>query len=467
MIIFKFVTDPTRKQSSLKNNQYPGASVVYNMNQDKIKLIIASNIMHIGGAERTVQTLALNLDKEIFDVTVLCMEDGGGRVEELLRGGVKVLIGNGAIEKIKELIPEPDVDILHFHRSGHKEGLHIEVLEYLRPKKVMETNVFAFDDDVLGAKFNLRVYKSMMMLTQRAWKNRVIKKDWWKKERVIYNPVTLDKFNAYKLDKEVIQEKRRALGIDDNNIVIGRVGRNDPVKWGDLILAALPYIKKGLPNVKIIFRTAPVNRLGWLKYKGYLGKNVIVLPETNNEKEISETYQLLDIYVHTTRRGEAFGNTLNEAMAWELPIIVENTPHWDNGQLEQVKNDVNGFVIQSVGGLMAALKKLVEDKVERARLGSNGRKRVENNFGQNIGIEQYELAYKNLMGMISEAELQKDIFPSIEEVESYAREYGKLKRVDYPHELSALAELRFFKDKLKWRLYDSLVARGFLKKPKL
>lgn len=437
------------------------------MNQGKIKLIIASNIMHIGGAERTVQTLALNLDKEVFDVTVLCMEDGGGRVDELLRNGVKVLVGNGTIEKIKELIPNPDVDILHFHRSGHKENLHIEVLEYLQPKKVMETNVFAFDDEILGPKFDLRVYKSMMMLTQRAWSGKAMKKDWWKKERVIYNPVTLDKFGAYKLDGKTIQEKRRVLGIGENDIVIGRVGRNDPVKWGDLILAALPYIKKELPQVKIIFRTAPANRLGWLKAKGYLGKNVIVLPETSNEKEISETYQLLDIYVHTTRRGEAFGNTLNEAMAWELPIIVENTPHWDNGQLEQVKNDVNGFVVQSVGGLMAALKKLVEDKAERVKLGTNGRKRVENNFGQKIGIGQYELAYKDLVGVISGVELQKDIFPSIEEIESYAREYGNLEKIDYPHELSVFAELGFFKDKLKWRLYDSLVARGFLKKHEL
>jgi len=437
------------------------------MNQNKIKLIIASNIMHIGGAERTVQTLALNLDKELFDVTVLCMEDGGGRVDELLQNGVKVLIGNGTIEKIKELIPDPEVDILHFHRSGHKENLHLEVTEYLAPKKIMETNVFAFEDDVLGPKFDLRVYKSMMMLTQRAWHNKTVNKDWWKKERVIYNPVTLDKFNAYKLDGDAIKEKRRALGFGNEDIIIGRVGRNDPVKWGDLILSALPYITKELPDVKIVFRTAPANRMKWLKDKGYLGKNVIVLPETSNEKEISETYQLLDIYVHTTRRGEAFGNTLNEAMAWELPIIVENTPHWDNGQLEQVKNDVNGFVVQSVGGLMAALKKLVEDKAERVRLGSNGRKRVENNFGQKIGIGQYELAYKNLMGMIGEADLQKDIFPSIEEIESYAREYGNLKKMDYPHQLSVLAELILFKDKLKWRLYDSLVARGFLKKPQL
>jgi len=437
------------------------------MNQNKIKLIIASNIMHIGGAERTVQTLALNLNKEIFDVTILCLEDGGGRVDELLRNGAKVLIGNGTIGKIKELIPSPAVDILHFHRSGHKENLHIEVLEYLAPKKAMETNVFAFDDDILGSKFDLRIYKSMMMLTQRAWKERIINKDWWKKERVIYNPVTLDKFNIYKLDEKSIQEKRQSLGINNHDIVIGRVGRNDPVKWGDLILTALPYIKKELPNVKIIFKTAPVNRLKWLKKKGYLGTNVIVLSETNDEKEISETYQLMDIYAHTTRRGEAFGNTLNEAMAWRLPIIVENTPHWDNGQLEQVENNVNGFVVQSVGGFLAALKRLTGNKVERIQFGLNGRKKVEENFDQDIGIGQYELSYKHLMGMISEIDLQKNIFPSMKEVELYAREYENLKRIDYPHQSSMSVEFKFLKDKLKWRLYDSLIARGFIEKPQI
>jgi hypothetical protein len=56
----------------------------------KIHLVIATNILDIGGAERTVQTLALRLDKSKFDVTVLCLVRGGPRVKLLEEEGARV-----------------------------------------------------------------------------------------------------------------------------------------------------------------------------------------------------------------------------------------------------------------------------------------------------------------------------------------------------------------------------------------
>lgn len=433
------------------------------MNTGKIKIIIAVNIMHIGGAERTVQTIALNLDKNNFDVIVLCLEGGGARVKLLEDSGIKVLIGNGTIEKIKELIPSPQVDILHFHRSGHKENLHIKTVDYLKPKKIMETNVFAFEDDLLGQKFDLRIYKSMMMLTQRAWKGRVSADGWWKKQRVIYNPVTIGDFEKFRLSDDEKNKKRKELGIGEDDIIIGRNGRNDPVKWGDLIIASLPFVRKELPNIKIIFQTAPTSRIAWLKKRGYLNKSVIVLPETGNEKEIAEIYQILDIYIHPSRRGEAFGNSLNEAMVWGLPIIVENTPHWDNGQLEQVIDGKTGYIVKSVGGFMSALKLLAENNKKRRELGDAGRQWVEKMFKKEIGIKQYELSYNFLVGKISEKDYLLNMVPSVDDVIMYAKEYSIMARLDYPHIYSLVKEVNLLYNKIKWRIYDSLAARGIFK----
>lgn len=430
----------------------------------RIKVVIASNIMHYGGAERTVQTIATNLDREQFDLTVLCMQAGGSRVQQLVDAGVRVLIGDGTIEKIKELLPDPDIDILHFHRSGHTEELHKQVVEYLNPRKLMETNVFAFRDPVLGPRFDLHVYKSMMMLTQRVWSSKKPKSsDWWKRERVIYNPVTDNDFEKYRLSSEERLAKRQTLGIGPDDIVIGRNGRDDPGKWGDLILCALPQIKKDFPNLKIIFQTAPRSRTKWLERKGYLDGMVIVLPETGNERELAETYQLLDIYVHLSRRGEAFGNSLNEAMVWGLPIIVENTPHWDNGQLEQVSNDKTGYVVKSLGGLVAALKKLVDDRELRGVFGQAGRAKVVSQFGLEKGIGQYELAYRQLADLVDDKELRGSIFPSHEEIEHYSKNYELAKQLDYPHTSQPLQEFQVTIKKALWRINDSLVARGFRK----
>ncbi len=434
------------------------------MMSDKIKLVIATNILDIGGAERTVQTLALYLDKTKFDVTVLCLLRGGPRVKLLGEQGAKVLVGDGTMEKIKELIPHPDIDVLHFHRSGQREsGLHQDVVEYLRPKKLMETNIFAFTDPALGPKFDLQVYKSMMMLSERVWKGSEQKPEACLKQRVIYNPVTVDYFDQFVLSPERRQALRQDLGVRPDEILLGRIGRNDTVKWGDLILAALPAIFKNNPKVKVLFRTVPTSRLGWLKKKNFFDGRVIILPETSSEKEIAETYQMLDIYVHTSRRGEAFGNSLNEAMVWSLPIIVENTPHWDNGQLEQVDNGETGWVVRSVGGLAAAVNDLVVNFDRRMAYGKAGRQKVLTCFDRQRGVGQYELAYRQLAGLKTSSEVSLEIYPQATDLVTYHERYKMLSRLDFPYRDLIWLELKRKAQYWYWRVVDSLRARGFLK----
>lgn len=434
------------------------------MTSDKIKLVIATNILDIGGAERTVQTLALYLDKTKFDVTVLCLLRGGPRVKLLEERDAKVLIGDGTLDKIKELIPKPEIDVLHFHRSGqHESGLHQAVVEYLRPKKLMETNIFAFTDPVLGPKFDLQIYKSMMMLSERVWKGAEQKPEACLKQRVIYNPVTTDYFDQFSLSPERRQALRHDLGVKPDELLLGRVGRNDTVKWGDLILTALPAIFKNNQKVKVLFRTVPISRLGWLKKINFFAGRVIVLPESASEKEIAETYQILDVYVHTSRRGEAFGNSLNEAMVWSLPIIVENTPHWDNGQLEQVDNGKTGWVVRSVGGLAAAVKDLADNQERRLNFGKNGRQKVHDYFGLARGVGQYELAYQQLASLENNQEVLAKIYPSVSSLIAYHKQYKILSRLDFPHKNSMRLELKRKFQYWYWRVVDSLVARGFIK----
>ncbi len=434
------------------------------MTANKIKVVIATNILDIGGAERTVQTLALYLDKTKFDVTVLCLLRGGPRVKLLEERGARVLVGDGTIEKIKELIPQSDIDVLHFHRSGQREDdLHQAVVEYLRPKKLMETNIFAFTDPALGPKFNLQIYKSMMMLSERVWKDGQSNLEKCLEQRVIYNPVTTDYFDQFILSPERRQAMRLDLGVKSDEILLGRVGRNDTVKWGDLILSALPVIFKNNPKAKVLFRTVPTSRLGWLKKKNFFDGRVIVLPESSSEKEIAETYQMLDVYVHTSRRGEAFGNSLNEAMVWSLPIIVENTPHWDNGQLEQIDNGETGWVVRSVGGLAAAINDLTLHVDRRIAYGKAGRQKVLNCFDRSRGVFQYELAYQQLVGAKSSSEVLAEIYPSAFSLVAYHKQYKALSQLDFPHQASVLLELKRKAFYWYWRALDSLVARGLKK----
>jgi len=429
---------------------------------NKIKLFIVTNIMDIGGAERTVQTIALYLDKEKFDVTILCVEGGGSRVELLRERGVRVLVGNGTIDKIKELVPNPDVDVLHFHRRGQYENdLHRATVDYLKPKKLMETNIFAFVDP--NIHFDLQLYKSMMMLSERAWKDFTPTRETCLKQRVAYNPVTVDYFDKFRISKEERELLRRELGIKQGDIVLGRVGRDDAVKWGDLVLTAIPKILKSNPKIKILFRTVPSARIHWFEKRKFFDGRVIILPESSLEKEIAETYQLLDVYLHMSRRGEAFGNSLNEAMVWALPIIVENTPHWDNGQMEQVTNGKTGWVVKSVGGLVSAVKDLVSNPEMMEMFGKAGRKKVVENFSTDIGIKQYELGYLQLADEVNELEVLKKMFPTADDIILYNKKYSDFKKLDFPHKKLFWLEIKNGIYYWRWRVLDSLVARGYIK----
>jgi hypothetical protein len=148
------------------------------------------------------------------------------------------------------------------------------------------------------------------------------------------------------------------------------------------------------------------------------------------------------------------------AMVWSLPIVVENTPHWDNGQLEQVDNGVTGWVVKTVGGLSSAVHDLATNHTRRKEFGSAGRHKVIAEFAVECGVAQYELAYEQLHGKVGEAEVLKKMFPTPEAITAYHTAYTDRKALDFPHQASLLYEIYRWYVYGRFRILDSLVARG-------
>jgi len=144
-------------------------------------------------------------------------------------------------------------------------------------------------------------------------------------------------------------------------------------------------------------------------------------------------------------------------------IIVENTPHWDNGQLEQIDNGETGWVVRSVGGLAAAINDLTLHVDRRIAYGKAGRQKVLNCFDRSRGVFQYELAYQQLVGAKSSSEVLAEIYPSAFSLVAYHKQYKALSQLDFPHQASVLLELKRKAFYWYWRALDSLVARGLKK----
>jgi len=383
----------------------------------KLKILEISNGLGVGGAGRTLQTFCRYLDKEKFDVKIACVFEGGKRAEELSKEGFTVTIFKGDVSRLKDYLRQEKFDVLHIHRRGAFEPHWQEILKDRFVPYVVETNVFAEFDEKTNPFIDVHLFKSMMMLNERYPDHS------WPKNRVLYNPVDVKLFEKFKLSPEEIMSRKSQLGIKDNETVIGKVGARAAMeKWSWLVTDMFPLLLKEIPNVKMILQAAPAEVVKKLKQTSYVN-NLIFLPETEDESLQASYYQLLDVFVHSSKIGEAFGNTLNEAMVWKKPIVVNSTPWADNGQLEQVEPGQNGYIANTPRSFAAAVRFLLADRQKSQEMGEVGHHKVMTEYSPEKIVANLENIFK-----VSD---DFKYFPSRNDIISYRSEYRERLKEDY------------------------------------
>jgi glycosyltransferase involved in cell wall biosynthesis len=208
--------------------------------------------------------------------------------------------------------------------------------------------------------------------------------------------IDLDQFT---LTEEVIQTGRQLrdqLGIGKKDLVILFVGWLRKEKGTNELAHAFESLAEEYLNIHLLL-------LGNYEYTDPLETEVLSLIEKHDRIhrvqwlwEPSPIYSAADIFAFPSYR-EGFGNVVLEASAMELPVIATDVI----GCREAVQDGVTGLLVApgNVDALKKGLKRLVEDAALRKELGINGRRRVENEFKQQIiwqGIlEQYQKLLEN------------------------------------------------------------------------
>src|SRR5262249_52121198 len=126
---------------------------------------------------------------------------------------------------------------------------------------------------------------------------------------LVYKAVDFGKFCRHILSPGERQESRRAFGIRSDELVLLRVGRPDVRKWSDFLLAAAPLIFTKVPNAKIVFVGAPESRRRWINTQSW-GNRVLFWPNVADDRKLALYYQVADVLIHASRRGETFPNTV-------------------------------------------------------------------------------------------------------------------------------------------------------------
>lgn len=202
----------------------------------------------------------------------------------------------------------------------------------------------------------------------------------------IYNGVDVDKFST-KIETLPQLLPERISG--SNVIVIGTVGRLAGVKNQRSLINAFSMCQVNHPDLKPKLRLLIVGdgpmRTELQQTVDNLSLHDVVWM-AGERSDIADLMAQMDVFVLPSL-AEGVSNTVLEAMASGLPIIATNV----GGNPELVSPGINGLLVpvDDDQALAKAIVKLASEKQLCDDMGSNSRKRIEDNFNWNKTVNQY------------------------------------------------------------------------------
>lgn len=362
----------------------------------KINILISVAGLHIGGAEVVIKNLVHNINKKMFNVTILCLKGHGSIGEELLRDGFDIIsfdtyykskVDYFTFLKFLKIIRQKKIDIVHTHS---KDALaDAAICKILLPGlKLIHTFHFGNYLNQVWKKMWIeqvfsRVANRLIAVgeIQRNQIKKVFKFNDSKVEKV-WNGIPLIKGN-------VNNSYRESLGIR-NRILIGTICTLTQQKGLFDLLSVAAKIHNKKDNVRFVI-------VGDGPLRSDLEKKL-------NELEITETVIFtgwipdasknilheFDIFFQPSL-WEAMSIVILETMAAGIPIVA--TRVGENTQI--IEDEVDGILVDTkdVDGMTLALSRLIENPDLRNLFGSTAKEKVSNLFTVEHMVQAYENIY--------------------------------------------------------------------------
>ena len=180
---------------------------------------------------------------------------------------------------------------------------------------------------------------------------------------------------------------RQEIGVGDGDLVVGTIGRLDPVKdFGTLIAAAGLVRQSGPVTVVIVGEGRDRAELERRADELNMRAHVRLVGHRNDAREWLNAY---DVFVNSSV-SEGVSLTILEAMAAGLPVVATEV-----GGTPEVVTAETGVLVppRNPAALAGALEALCRDVPMRQALGRAGRARVEARFTLARMIDEYRNVY--------------------------------------------------------------------------
>ncbi|MDD5301905.1 MAG: glycosyltransferase [Elusimicrobia bacterium] len=361
------------------------------------RILYVSTSTTVGGAEKTLYTLATLLDPKRHQVVgVVSVKPEGDYARKLKLQGLHVeslnLPGTPRLAdaaRLAEIITRLRPDIVH--------AVMFKAIQLCRLAKPKVPFPFKL---VSSPRVHYRTRSVWTLLIDRALKNRddlliaecdasrdfLVRRLGYAPAKVltIRNGVDLAGWPVSKVDR---QKRRMELRLGSGDILVGAVGRLDKQKGFSTLIEAMSRLKKTDLRCVILGEGPERARLEALIRKHELEKHVWLYGE---RADIVTWLSAFDVACLPSL-WEGLPNTLLEAMALGLPVVASAV----DGVPEVVENGKTGVLVPpaSPAALAKALKDLAGDPGRRAALGAAAHAAVMEKFTLRRMMDEYHDAY--------------------------------------------------------------------------
>lgn len=315
----------------------------------KIKLLHYVYNLNQGGAETIVKDYALLIDKEKFDVIVLCHDRIGSPYEKMLQdAGIRVIFisdfflskkfyFNYLINKIichsyldkliaKIIIKRERPDIIHSHLLCNSlikfaypaNNCRIIHTVHSQPKAYWCSGSRFGNNDFEAAVFLVKKYGMKLIALNEPMRQELNQMYHVNNTVVLNNGIDFNKFNVVETKESI----RKTLNIDKDAFLVGHVGRFVPVKNHDLIVDSFNELCKIRSDANLLLvGTGELRPKIEAKIKTLnLGEKVTIL---DSRTDIPRIMKSLDVFIFPSHF-EGLGIVLIEAQKMGIPCVISS-----------------------------------------------------------------------------------------------------------------------------------------------
>jgi glycosyltransferase involved in cell wall biosynthesis len=383
---------------------------VVRVERDPIKIMFVSPSLSVGGAEMMLLKLVGAIDKRRFDTVVVSLM-APGPVGDMIAAvcsrvvGLNIKAGRMSLRglwALCNLIKAEKPDLLQGWMYHGNLAAHLASLLVSRAKPVvwsiraanidLRTEKLATAATIwMGARFS----RGADAIVNNAAFSAALHSRFlgYSRSNVVVIPNGFDT-EVFRPDVAARMEIRRLLGVDSGAMLVGLVGRVEPVKDHSTFLRAAALVKQRFPQTifVLIGQGADASNLELMALiRGCRLEHAVRLLGLRND--IPRLTAALDVAVLSSI-SEGFPNVVGEAMSCGIPVV--STAVGDAAELV----GSSGFVVppRRPDMLARAMEDILAMEAEqRVNLGKLARARIIERYSLQSVARQYEELYERLL----------------------------------------------------------------------